>query len=53
MRGSVLLLLRFSKDKRYDTEKAKTIGNCNGVTLDNSGFNQALSMQMQLEVWRA
>jgi hypothetical protein len=34
-------------------KKAKTIGNCNGFTLDNSGFNRVLSMQMQLEVWRA
>ena len=31
-------------------KKAKTIGNCNGFTLDNSGFNHALSMQMQLEI---
>jgi len=34
-------------------KKDKIIGNYNGFTLDNSGFNPALSMQMRLEVWRA
>ena len=34
-------------------KKAKTFVNCNGFTLDNSGFNHVLSMHMQLEVWRA